>query len=168
MLNVCTLMGRIVHTPELRTTQSGTSVVSFTLAVERSYAPKGQQWETDFIDCVAWRNTAEFIYRYFGKGQLIAVAGEIQTRNFEDRQGNKRKAVEVNVSQASFTGDRRDDAPRQEPQRKSATNGMEPAAARWGGTFQGGTASAANVPQTDATMDNLSVDDLGLDDDLPF
>lgn len=167
MLNSCVLMGRIVHTPELKTTQSGTSVVSFTLAVERSYAPKGQQRETDFIDCVAWRNTAEFICRYFGKGQLIAVVGELQTRNFEDKQGNKRKAVEVNVSQVSFTGDRRDDAPRQEPQHNAATNGMEPASARWGGT-SGGTASATNAPQSDAHMNNLSVDDLGLDDDLPF
>lgn len=101
--NVC-LMGRVVATPELKSTQTGTSVTSFTLAVERNYTKQGEQRQADFIDCVAWRNTAEFITKYFSKGSMIAVTGSIQTRTYDDKNGNKRKAVEIIVEQASFCG----------------------------------------------------------------
>ena len=104
MINNVVLMGRLVATPELRNTQTGLAVTSFSLAVERSYARQGEQRQTDFINCVAWRNTAEFISRYFQKGSMIAVTGSIQTRNYEDKNGNKRTAVEVLVDQASFCG----------------------------------------------------------------
>lgn len=106
MINNVVLMGRITHDLELKSTANGVNVVSFTLAVERSYAPQGEKRQADFIDCVAWRNTAEFITRYFSKGSMIAVTGEIQTRNYEDKNGNKRKAVEVVVSNASFCGEK--------------------------------------------------------------
>ena len=103
MLNVSVLMGRLTAAPELKTTQSGVNVTSFTIAVDRNYSKDGEK-KTDFIDCVAWRNNADFITRYFGKGDMITVTGEIQTRNYEDKNGNKRKAVEVVVNAASFCG----------------------------------------------------------------
>jgi len=107
MINNVVLMGRITHDLELKSTANGVNVVSFTLAVERSYAPQGEKRQADFIDCVAWRNTAEFITRYFSKGSMIAVTGEIQTRSYEDKNGNKRKAVEIVVNNASFCGEKK-------------------------------------------------------------
>lgn len=108
MLNVIALMGRLVANPELKQTQSGIAVTSFTIACDRSYCKAGQERQTDWIDCVAWRSNAEFICKYFGKGQLIAVQGELQTRNYTDRDGNKRKATEVVVSQAHFAESKKD------------------------------------------------------------
>ena len=81
--------------PELRHTPNDVAVTSFTIAVDRSYVKSGAERQTDFIDIVAWRNTAEFVCRYFRKGQLMAVQGSIQTRNYTDKEGNKRKAVEI-------------------------------------------------------------------------
>ena len=113
MLNSVTLMGRLVADPELKTTQNGTSVVSFRLAVERNYAPQGQERQADFLPCVAWRQTAEFIGKYFTKGRMIAVEGSLQSRNYEDKNGQKRTAYEVIVDQAYFA-DSRPAAPAQE------------------------------------------------------
>ena len=113
MLNNVTLMGRLVADPELKTTQNGTSVVSLRLAVERNYAPQGQERQADFIPCVAWRQTAEFIGRYFTKGRMIAVEGSLQSRNYEDKNGQKRTAYEVIVDQAYFA-DSKPAAPAQE------------------------------------------------------
>lgn len=113
MLNNVTLMGRLVADPELRQTASGVSVVSFRLAVERNYAPQGQERQADFISCVAWRQTAEFIGKYFTKGRMIAVEGSLQSRNYEDKNGQKRTAYEVIVDQAYFA-DSRPAAPAQE------------------------------------------------------
>ena len=104
MLNRVILMGRLTADPELRKTASDLSVTSFTLAVDRNYG-KGADRQTDFINCVAWRQTAEFISRYFSKGRLMAVEGSIQVRNYTDKNDNKRQAVEVLVSQAYFAGD---------------------------------------------------------------
>jgi len=102
MLNIVALNGRLVTNPELKQTTSGVSVTSFRVACDRSYCKAGQERQTDWIDCVAWRNTADFICKFFGKGELIAIQGELQTRSYTDRDGNKRKAVEVVVSQANF------------------------------------------------------------------
>lgn len=104
MLNTAIIMGRLVADPELRTTQSGLSVTSFTVAVDRSYQKAGADRQTDFLDVVAWRQTAEFVSRYFRKGSMIAVEGSIQTRTYEDKNGNKRKAVEIVASNVSFCG----------------------------------------------------------------
>ena len=104
MINNVVLMGRLVATPELRNTQTGIAVTSFSIAVERSFARAGEQRQADFIDCVAWRNTAEFITRYFQKGSMIAITGSIQTRTYDDKNGSKRKATEIIVDQASFCG----------------------------------------------------------------
>lgn len=109
MLNLTALMGRLTTDPELKHTQSGVPVCSFTLAVDRSYVKQGEQRQTDFIDIVAWRSTAEFVSRYFHKGQLVAVQGSIQTRTYEDKQGNKRKAVDVLADTVHFAEPRRQD-----------------------------------------------------------
>lgn len=108
MLNIAAIMGRLTADPELKSTQTGVSVVSFTLAVDRSYAKAGTERQTDFINVVAWRSTAEFICRYFTKGQMMAVSGSIQTRNYEDKQGNKRTAFEIVANDVSFTGSKRE------------------------------------------------------------
>ncbi len=104
MLNNVVLMGRLTADPELRQTASGIEVTSFSIAIDRSYARQGEERQTDFINCVAWRQTAKFISTYFHKGSMIAVTGSIQTRNYEDKQGNKRVATEVLVNNASFCG----------------------------------------------------------------
>ncbi|MCX8167287.1 MAG: single-stranded DNA-binding protein, partial [Candidatus Micrarchaeota archaeon] len=102
MLNKAILMGRLTTDPELKHTPNNVSVVSFTLAVNRTFVSKGGERQTDFIDIVAWRQTADLVGKYFKKGQLIAVEGSIQTRTYEDKNGNKRKAVEVVADQVHF------------------------------------------------------------------
>ena len=104
MLNSAIIMGRLVADPELRTTGNGNSVTTFTVAVDRRFVRQGEERQTDFIDIVAWRQTAEFVSRYFRKGSMIAVQGSIQTRMYEDKNGNKRKAVEIVADNASFCG----------------------------------------------------------------
>lgn len=111
MLNVVAIMGRLVADPELRTTQQGTNVCTFRIACERSYTPKGQQRQADFVDIVAWGKTAEFICKFFQKGGVIAVDGSLQTRNYQDKQGNKRTAVEVVANNISFAGAKAADKP---------------------------------------------------------
>ena len=111
MLNLAALMGRLTADPELIYTQgSNIPVTTFTLAVERSYVKQGTERQTDFIDIVAWRSTAEFVSRYFSKGQLVAVQGSIQTRTYEDKQGNKRKAVEIIAEKVHFAGSKPDNS----------------------------------------------------------
>lgn len=104
-MNACILMGRLTADPELNKTPSGVSVTTFTVAVTRSYVKQGEERQSDFIECVAWRSTADFICKYFRKGQMIAVQGSIQTRSYQDKHGNKRRAVEVHVDKADFCGD---------------------------------------------------------------
>ena len=104
MLNQISLMGRLTRDPELRYTQSGTPVASFSLAVDRDFASKESgERQTDFIDIVAWRNTADFICRYFKKGQMMAVSGSIQMRTYTDKEGKNRKAFEVLADNVYFT-----------------------------------------------------------------
>lgn len=109
------IMGRITRDLELRHTQSGTAVCQFCVAVTRSFKDANGEYQSDFIDCVAWRNSAEFITKYFSKGGLIALDGELQTRNYTDKDGNKRKATEVLVSGAAFTGEKREAAAKPTP-----------------------------------------------------
>ena len=109
MINNAVLMGRITATPELKTTTSGTEVCSFSIAVERNYAKKREERETDFINIVTWRGTAKFVSTYFQKGDMIAVQGEIQTRKYEDKNGNKRTAFEVVAQNVSFCGGKREE-----------------------------------------------------------
>ncbi len=104
MLNVVAIMGRLVADPELRTTQSGINVVSFRIACDRNFARAGEQRQADFIDIVAWRQQAEFVSKYFQKGSLIAIEGSLQTRQYQDKNGNNRTAVEVVANNISFAG----------------------------------------------------------------
>ena len=107
-MNTICLMGRLTADPELRSTQSGVAVTSFTLAVERDYTPKGQDKQADFIPVVAWRQTAEFVCKYFRKGQRAALTGSLQTRQYTDRDGNKRTAYEVVAEHVYFAESKKD------------------------------------------------------------
>lgn len=125
MLNIVALTGRITRDPEIRSTGSGIPVTSFSIAVQRNYK-SGDDYVTDFIDCVAWRGTAEFVGKYFKKGSMITVVGTLETRKFTDKEGNNRKAVEVNVDQAHF-GD---------SAKKDNAGGEQEAPAGYGGSFE--------------------------------
>ena len=147
MINNVVLMGRLTAVPELKTTQSGISTVRFSVAVERRYNKQGEERQTDFVDCVAWRQTAEFVSKYFNKGSMIAVVGSIQTRNYEDKNGNKRKAVEVQVDNVSFCGSKGE----------TGTGGGNPNL----------DVLKDKVEQFNAPQNNSSYTDIP-DDDLPF
>ena len=109
MLNHITLMGRLVADPELRRTGSGVAVASFRIAVDRDFAPKdGGERKADFISCVAWRQTGEFISKYFTKGRMIVVDGRLEMRDWTDKEGNKRRSAEVIVANAYFGDSKRD------------------------------------------------------------
>ena len=110
MLNHITIMGRLTRDPELRYTQSQTPVASFTLAVDREFGSRdGGEKQTDFIDCVAWRQTAEFVSKYFTKGSMAVVSGRLQIRDWTDRDGGKRRSAEVVVDNMYFGESRRRD-----------------------------------------------------------
>lgn len=109
MINIVIVMGRITADPELRTSNSGISYCRFSVAVDRAYK-SGDEKKTDFINCVAWRQTAEFISRYFTKGSMIALQGSLQQESYTDRDGNKRTSYTVSVEKASFTGSKRESA----------------------------------------------------------
>lgn len=143
MINSVVLMGRLTYEPELRTTPNGLSVIRFQVAVDRQYQANREDRQADFIDVTAWRQTAEFISRNFHKGSMIALQGSIQTNNYTDRDGNKRKSVEVVANQVSFCGS------------KSEAQGANPA-------FSQPAPSYANADNSD--FEEI-VDD---DDDLPF
>ena len=110
MLNHITVMGRLVRDPELRHTQSGLPVCSFSIACERDYKDAGGDKQTDFIDIVAWRNTAEFVSKYFTKGRMAVVDGRLQLRDWTDREGNKRRSAEILANSINFGDSRPRDA----------------------------------------------------------
>ena len=121
MLNKITVMGRMVKDPELRRTNSGTAVTSFTIACDRDFKSDSGEREVDFFDCVAWRNTAEFVSKYFTKGRMAVVAGRLQTREWTDKNGNKRTATEI-VAESGYFGDSK----REEASRHSSAATQEP------------------------------------------
>lgn len=143
-LNSVTIMGRFTAAPELKTTTNGTSVASFCIAVDRKYQPKGQEKKTDFIDVVAWQNTAEFICKYFQKGSMIGIEGELQTRTYTDKDGNNRKVTEVVVNNASFC-----------ESKQSTSN-------------QGGSTGGEYTPAAYGTGTDAQFEDVATDDQLPF
>jgi single-strand DNA-binding protein len=143
MINMVALMGRLTYEPELRKTPSDVSVLRFQVACDRSYQRAGAERQADFIDCVAWRQTAEFISRYFHKGSMIAVEGTIQTSNYTDKNGNNRKQIEVLANNVSFCGSKNES----------------------GGNMDIEPESAAKYSSTDNSDFEEIVDD---DDDLPF
>ncbi len=148
MLNCAIIMGRLVADPELRTTTTGLPVTSFTVAVERSFVKQGEERQSDFIDVVAWRQTAEFVTKFFRKGSMIAVQGSIQVRSYEDKNGIKRKAFEIVADNVSFTGSK-------------AESG--------GGTARYDAPSAPAQPAPSYTAGNVGdFSDIQDDDELPF
>ena len=110
MLNKIILMGHLTRDPELRRTQSGTAVASFTLAVDRDYKPQDGERETDFIDIVAWRGTGEFVSKYFTKGRMAVVEGRLQVRDWTDKDGNKRRSTEVVADNVYFGDSKRSES----------------------------------------------------------
>lgn len=148
MINMVALMGRLTYEPELRTTPSGVSVLRFQVACDRNYQKDSQNRQADFIDCVAWRQTAEFIKRNFHKGSMIAVEGTIQTSNYTDKDGNKRKQIEVLANNVSFCGGK-------------SENGSQ---GTQGAQNEQYTQNGMNIDYDDADFEEI-VDD---DDDLPF
>lgn len=166
MINRVVLMGRLVSDPEKRTTSSGLSVASFRLAVDRGYQRGDGGQTADFINCVAWRQTADFICNYFSKGRMIALEGKLQSRSYEDRDGNKRNVLEVVVDQVSFTGEK------PLPGHQSGERGVDAIADKWAAAQ---APQAVHVPSTGQQMplvpqrspvpDAEAFDD---DGDLPF
>lgn len=146
MLNRIILMGRLVEAPELKTTNTGKSVTSFRIAVERNYAKTGEERKADFFDIVCWNNTAEFVCRYFTKGSLIALEGKLQSRTYQASDGTNRYVTEVVADTASFTGERRNT--------ENTINNNLPA-------YEPPTAP----PPISA---NSNFEEMPLDDDLPF
>ncbi|MDO4618114.1 MAG: single-stranded DNA-binding protein [Clostridia bacterium] len=149
-MNKVTLMGRFTRDPEMRQSTQGTPVVSFTLAVDRRFARDGQQ-SADFISCVAWSRTAEFICKYFQKGSQIAVSGRLQSRTYDDKDGKRQYVTEVVVEETYFTGSRQDSQSQSAP-----------------GSYQ----RPASAPSQSTNFDEFeamgfsSMD--GSEDDLPF
>lgn len=123
MLNHITIMGRLTRDPELRRTGSGIAVTSFTLAVDRDYKAKDAEKEVDFIDCVAWRNTGEFVGKYFTKGRMAVVSGKLQIRGWTDKEGNKRRTAEVLAENVYFADSKNESA-----DNSSQTNSFVPPA----------------------------------------
>ena len=108
MMNHIDIMGRLTRDPELRRTNSGVAVASFAIACDRDYTGKDSEKETDFFDCVAWRGTGEFVSKHFTKGRMIALSGRLQARSFTDKDGNKRKAVEIVAENVYFADSKKD------------------------------------------------------------
>lgn len=108
MLNRVILMGRLTAEPDYRQTESGTALARFTLAVERDFSGQGKERETDFLDVQTWRGTADFVNKYFHKGQLVAVQGRIQVRNYTDKNGDKRRSWDIVADQVYFAESKRD------------------------------------------------------------
>ena len=168
MLNHIVIMGRLARDPELRRTGSGVAVTSFRLAVDRDFAPKdGGERETDWIDCVAWRQTGEFVSKYFTKGRMAVVSGRLQIRNWTDKDGNKRRTAEVVADNVYFGDSKRDD------HAGSAYGGYSAPAQNYGGSnggysapapagSYGGYGAPASAPASDFAM--LEDDDA----QLPF
>lgn len=160
MLNKIFIMGRLTRDPELRRTQSGLPVVSFTLAVDRDFKSQNGEKETDFIDCVAWRNTAEFVSKYFSKGRMAIVEGRLQVRNWNDRDGNKRRSAEV-VADNVYFGDAKRDS--------NSGYGQSYGGQSYGGQSSYGSAPSAGrgaPPSVDSRSDFAEIGEE--DGELPF
>ncbi len=164
MLNRVILMGRIVADPELKTTGTGISVTSFRIAVDRSYVKQGEERKADFFDIVCWRNTAEFVCRYFGKGSLIAVEGQLQSRTYQAKDGTNRYVVEVVADNVSFTGERRENAGGY----NQSYGGNQSYGNQSYGSNQTYQQEAPQTPASYQSGSNSDFQDMPLDDDLPF
>ena len=159
MLNHIVIMGRLTRDPELRRTGSGIAVASFSVAVDRDFGGRdGGEKETDFIDCVAWRQTGEFVSKYFTKGSMIAVSGRLQIRNWTDKEGNKRRSAEV-VADNVYFGESKRSSEGNSNYGSSYNSNPAPAPAP---SYGGGYSAPASAPASDFAM--LEDDDA----QLPF
>ena len=129
MLNHIIIMGRLTRDPELRRTQNGTAVTSFSLAVDRDFKSQSGEKETDFIDVVAWRSTAEFVHQYFSKGRMAVVEGRLQIRDWKDQNGNNRRSAEVVAENVYFGDSKRDGGNNAGPAASAPTGGYNRAPA---------------------------------------
>ena len=166
MLNRVILMGRITADPELKTTNTGVSVTSFSIAVDRNYVKQGEERKADFFNIVCWRRTAEFVCRYFGKGSLIAVEGQLQSRQFQAKDGSNRYVVEVVADNVSFTGERRDN--NAGGYNQSYGSNQSYGAPSYGGNQAYHQEPAQQAPASYQSGSNSDFQDMPLDDDLPF
>lgn len=166
MINNATLMGRLTADPELKKSPSGISVVTFSLAVSRPISREGEERPTDFITCVAWRGTAEFIVKYFRKGQMLAVVGAIQTHNYEDKNGNKRKYTEVRVREASFCGNKEKKIVVEPSESAVPAQSKDNAPANQASEYERETAFLEPTP--DPPFDERLEEDFFLEEDAPF
>lgn len=155
MLNKVILMGRLTRDPELKHTQSNIPVTSFSVAVDRGYAKAGEEKQTDFIDVVVWRNTAEFVTRYFRKGQMIAVSGRLQSRKWQDNQGNNRTTYEVVADEVFFADSKKDNSGYESSYQSQSYTRSAPAASEMPRMEQPKPATSAYDAYSD-------------DDELPF
>lgn len=151
-LNKVILMGNMTRDPELRQTASGVSVCSFSIAVNRPYK-SGEQQAVDFIDCVAWRQAAEFVSRYFRKGSSIIIDGHIETRSYTDRVGNKRTAVEIIVNEASFGANKATEGENSAPSAQTAAHPTD---------------NTPYTPTAYTAHNNAAFEEIPDDESLPF
>ena len=152
MLNVVAIMGRLVADPELRTTPAGVSVCTVRIACDRNFVQQGQERQADFLDVVAWRHNADFLTKYFSKGSMVAVHGHLQSRQYKDKNGNNRTAVEIVADDLSFAG----------PSKRPA--GQQP-------VDDGGEAPPKDYREPAQAYSQGSADDFAViddNDDLPF
>ena len=159
-MNRVILMGRLTADPELRQTPQGTAVTRFTIAVDRRFRKEGGQ-QADFITCVAWRQTAEFICRFFQKGRMIAVEGQLQSRSWETQDGKRQYATEVIIDNAYFTGSKNE-----------SSNGTSQSTGAYQTNFSAPEAPTYSAPQSQSDdmgfVDLSFANDIGSEDDLPF
>lgn len=169
MLNSIIIMGRLVRDPELRTTQTGIPVTSFTLAVDRDYKNRDSgEKSTDFIDVVAWRQTAEFICKYFAKGRMAVAEGRLQIRDWKDREGNNRRSAEVVADNVYFGDSKRDSNPDRESGYGQSSYGGSYGCGYSGGSDSYGAAPSGgyDAPSRDGGHEFMEIDDQ--DGNLPF
>lgn len=150
MLNKVIIMGRLTRDPELKSTPSGTALCNFSVAVDRKFVKQGEERQTDFINCVAWSNQAEFVSKWFAKGRMINVVGRVQTRSWDDAEGKKRYATDIVAEEVNFCGD------------KKSENATSSSSAS---SYNYGTSSSTQAEPQPHDEGFVAVD---LDDDLPF
>lgn len=159
MLNVVAIQGRLTHDPELKTTPNGVNVCSFRIAVDRSFTRQGEERKADFIDVTAWRKSAEFVSKYFQKGSMISVQGRLETRQYQDKNGNNRTATEVLAAEVGFCGPKSAENPATASYEKQTANHVREANA------------AHSAPQQPQSYAQGSVDDfaeISDADEIPF
>lgn len=159
MLNIVALIGRLVYDPELKTTQNGTNVCSFRIAVDRSFTRQGEERKADFIDVTAWRKNAEFVSKYFHKGSMISVQGRLETRQYQDKNGNNRTATEVIAAEVGFCGSKSAENPATASYEKQTANNVREANAAH---------SAPQQPQSYAQGSTDDFAEISDADEIPF